>query len=89
MIDASQIVAAFNDVATTKSLTHEEVQELLRDGIMAGLARLPGPTVHAEVTIDHPTGGSGSVVLRRVRAVEVWWAGAPSSIPRSPAARPA
>ena len=66
MIDAGQIVAAFNDVATTKSLTPEEVNDLLRDGIMAGLARIHGPNVQAEVTIDDATGGLGIIVLRRV-----------------------
>ena len=66
MIDAAQIVAAFNDVATTKSLSHEEVNDLLRDGIMAGLARIHGPNVQAEVTINDTTGGLGIVVLRRV-----------------------
>ncbi len=66
MIDAGQIVAAFNDVATTKSLSPEEVNELLKDGIMAGLARIHGPNVQAEVTIDDATGGLGILVLRRV-----------------------
>ena len=66
MIDAGQIVAAFNDVATTKSLTTEEVNDLLRDGIMAGLSRIHGPNVQAEITIDDTTGGLDIVVLRRV-----------------------
>ena len=66
MIDAGQIIAAFNDVATTKSLSPEEVNDLLRDGIMAGLARIHGPNVQAEITIDDVTGGLGIVVLRRV-----------------------
>ena len=66
MIDAGQIVAAFNDVATTKSLSPEEVNDLLRDGIMAGLARIHGPNVQAEITIDDVTGGLGILVLRRV-----------------------
>ena len=66
MIDAGQILAAFNDVATTKSLTPDEVNDLLRDGIMAGLARIHGPNVQAEIAIDDVTGGLGIVVLRRV-----------------------
>ena len=66
MIDAGQIVAAFNDVATTKSLTPDEVNDLLRDGIMAGLARIHGPNVQAEITNDDATGALGIVVLRRV-----------------------
>jgi len=66
MIDAGQIVAAFNDVATTKNLSLDEVNELLRDGIMAGLARIYGPNVQAEVTIDDTSGALAIVVLRRV-----------------------
>ena len=66
MIDAGQMIAAFNDVATTKNLSPEEVNELLRDGILAGLARIHGPNVQAEITIDDVTGGLGIVVLRRV-----------------------
>ena len=66
MIDAGQIVAAFNDVASTKSLSPDEVNDLLRDGIMAGLARIHGPNVQAEVMIDDASGGLGIVVLRRV-----------------------
>jgi N utilization substance protein A len=66
MIDAGQIIAAFNDVASTKSLSPEEVNDLLRDGIMAGLSRIHGPNVQAEITIDDTSGGLGIVVLRRV-----------------------
>ena len=66
MINASQILAAFNDVATTKNLSSDELNDLLRDGIMAGLSRIHGPNVQAEITIDDVTGGLGIVVLRRV-----------------------
>ena len=66
MINAGEIIAAFNDVATTKSLSPDEVNDLLKDGIMAGLARIHGLNVQAEVTIDDATGGLGIVVLRRV-----------------------
>jgi len=66
MIDAGRIMAAFNDVATAKSLTPEEVNDLLTDGIMAGLSRIHGPNVQAEITIDDASGGLGIVVLRRV-----------------------
>ena len=66
MINAGEIIAAFNDVAATKSLSPDEVNDLLKDGIMAGLARIHGLNVQAEVTIDDATGGLGIVVLRRV-----------------------
>ena len=66
MINAGQIIAAFNDVAATKNLTPDEVNELLRDGIMAGLSRIHGPNVQAEINIDDISGGLDIVVLRRV-----------------------
>ena len=66
MSDAAQIVAAFQDIATSKSLTPDEVHDLLKDGIMAGLARIYGPNVQAEVSIDDQAGGFDIVVLRRV-----------------------
>ena len=50
----------------TKSLSPDEVHDLLRDGIMAGLSRIHGPNVQAEITIDDASGGLGIVVLRRV-----------------------
>ena len=65
-VDTGQIVAAFRDVASTKSLSPEEVNELLRDGIRAGLARIYGPNVQAEIKIDDVAGGFDIVVLRRV-----------------------
>lgn len=66
MGNASEIVAAFKDVAATKSLSADEVNDLLRDGIMAGLARIYGPTVQAEIDIDDGSGNFDIVVLRRV-----------------------
>ncbi len=66
MTDADQIVAAFRDVAATKSLSPDEVNELLKDGIRAGLSRIHGPNVQAEITIDDMTGGLDIVVLLRV-----------------------
>jgi N utilization substance protein A len=66
MANAGQIVAAFRDVAATKSLSPDEVNDLFRDGIMAGLAKIYGPNVEAEITIDDATGEFVIVVLRRV-----------------------
>ena len=64
--NAAQIVAAFRDVASTKSLTDEEMTDLVKDGMLAGLARIYGPTVQAEIDIDEDTGNFDMVVLRRV-----------------------
>src|SRR5690606_23433568 len=66
MANAAQIVAAFRDVAATKSLSDEEMTDLVKDGILAGLARISGPTVQAESAIDEATGEFDIVALRRV-----------------------
>jgi N utilization substance protein A len=68
MANAAQIVAAFRDVASTKSLSDEEMTDLVKDGLLAGLARIYGPTVQAEIDIDEDTGDFDIVVLRRVVA---------------------
>jgi N utilization substance protein A len=66
MANATRIVAAFRDVAATKSLSDEEMTDLVKDGMLAGLARIYGPTVQAEIDIDEDTGDFDMVVLRRV-----------------------
>jgi transcription termination/antitermination protein NusA len=66
MAIAAQIVAAFRDVASTKSLSEEEMTDLVKDGMLAGLARIYGATVQAEIDIDEDTGEFDIVVLRRV-----------------------
>lgn len=66
MANAAQIVAAFRDVASTKNLDDEEMMDLVKDGMLAGLARIYGPTVQAEIDIDEDTGDFDMVVLRRV-----------------------
>jgi N utilization substance protein A len=60
------IIAAFRDIAATKSLEPDEVNELIRDGIHAGLARIFGPNVDAEINIDDVAGDIDMVVLKRV-----------------------
>jgi N utilization substance protein A len=68
MANAAQIVAAFRDVAATKNLSDEEMTDLVKDGMLAGLSRIYGPTVQAEIEIDDTTGKFDIVVLRRVVA---------------------
>ena len=65
-MNTGQMVAALRDVASTKSLTRDEVNDLLKDGILAGLARIHGPNVQAEINIDEINGEVEIVVLRRV-----------------------
>lgn len=66
MPNAGQIVAAFRDMAATKSLSPEELHDLMKDGIMAGLARIHGPNVQAEIKIEEDSGDMEIVVLKRV-----------------------
>jgi N utilization substance protein A len=66
MANAAQIVAAFRDVAATKNLSEEEMTDLVKDGMLAGLARIYGATVQAEIDINEDTGDFVMVVLRRV-----------------------
>ena len=62
------IIAAFKDIAKSKSLEPDEVNTLIQDGIHAGLARIYGPNVDAEITIDDVEGDIDMVVLKRVVA---------------------
>ena len=66
MANAGQIVAAIRDMATTKSLSAEEMNDLIKDGILAGLARIFGPNVRAEIDIDDHSGEIEIIVLKRV-----------------------
>jgi N utilization substance protein A len=66
MANAGQIVAALRDIGATKDLTPDEVTDLMKDGILAALMRLHGPSVEAEIDIDDVTGDFDIVVLKRV-----------------------
>ncbi len=66
MTNAGQIVAAFRDIAATKSLNQDEVYDLIRDGILAGLVKIYGPNVEAEIEIDEGSGDIEIIVLKRV-----------------------
>jgi len=66
MTNAAQIVAAFRDIAATKSLSQDEVYDLIRDGIVAGLVKIYGPNVEAEINIDEVSGDIEIIVLKRV-----------------------
>jgi N utilization substance protein A len=66
MANAGQIVAALRDIGATKDLSPDEVNDLMKDGILAALIRLYGPNVEAEIEIDDVTGDFDIVVLKRV-----------------------
>ena len=60
------VIAAFRDIAAAKNLDPDQVNELIRDGIHAGLARIYGPTVDTEIIIDDVAGAIEMLVLKRV-----------------------
>jgi transcription termination/antitermination protein NusA len=71
MTNAGQIIAAIREMAAQKDLDHDEMNDLIRDGMTAGLARIFGPNVRPEITIDEASGEIDMVVLKRVvEAVE-------------------
>jgi N utilization substance protein A len=53
-------------MAATKNLSVDELNELIQDGIMAGLARIHGPSVRAEIQVDDMSGEIDIIVLKRV-----------------------
>ena len=66
MPDAARIVAAIRDMAAAKSLSADETNDMVRDAIHAGLARIYGPNVRAEIEVDDLAGEIDIVVLKRV-----------------------
>ena len=66
MTDAGQILAAFRDIAATKNITTDDVHDLIKDGIVAGLVKIYGPNVEAEIDIGEGSGDIEIIVLKRV-----------------------
>ncbi len=66
MTNDGNIVAAIRELAALKNLDRDETNDLVRDGITAGLARIFGPNVRPEIAIDEITGEIDMVVLKRV-----------------------
>ena len=65
-VNTARIIEAFKAIAAEKSLEPEEVNELIRDGIHAGLARIYGANVDTEITVDDIGGDIEMIVLKRV-----------------------
>ena len=63
-----QVLAAFREMIANKNLSREDLHDLIKDGIMAALARRYGPNVSAEVTIDEEGGDIKITVLKEVVA---------------------
>jgi transcription termination/antitermination protein NusA len=68
MTNATQILAAFRELTLNKSISREELHDLIKDGILAALAKRYGPTVQAEIEIDEEVGRIGITVLKEVVA---------------------
>lgn len=70
MANTTQVLAAFRDMIANKNLSQEELHDLIRDGIMAALARRFGATVEAEIQIDESAGIQITVLKEVVHEVE-------------------
>ena len=70
MGNAAQIIAAFREMIGAKNLSKDDLHDLIKDGIMAALARRFGPNVGAEIIIDEDGGDIKITVLKEV-ATEV------------------
>lgn len=66
MAGSAEILTALRELANTKQIERTELQELLKDGILAALAKKHGPTVQAEVEIDDAKGAIRIVILKKV-----------------------
>jgi N utilization substance protein A len=64
--EGMQVLAAFREMTNNKNLSGAELHDLIRDGIMAALAKRFGANVEAEIAIDEEGGGISIVVLKEV-----------------------
>jgi transcription termination/antitermination protein NusA len=60
------VLSAFRELTVNKQLSREELHELIKDGILAALARRFGPNVEAEIEIHEDTGQIDITVLKEV-----------------------
>ena len=68
MGNAVNVVAAFREMIGAKNLSQTDLQDLIKDGIMAALARRFGPNVSAEIIVDEDAGDIKITVLKEVTA---------------------
>ena len=66
MAGSTEILTAIRELANSKQIERAELQELLKDGILAALAKKHGPSVQAEVDIDDAKGEIRIVILKKV-----------------------
>ena len=68
MASSAEVLSAFRELAQLKQLDRNELRELIRDGVLAALAKKYGPNVRAEIEIDEMTGTIKITVLKEVVA---------------------
>jgi transcription termination/antitermination protein NusA len=68
MNNATQVLAAFREMTANKNIGRDELHDLIKDGILAALAKRYGPNVQAEIEIHEDTGAIGITVLKEVVA---------------------
>lgn len=66
MASHAEIIAALKELATAKQLDHQELMELLKDGIHAALVKRFGANVRAEITIHEDEGRIQTMALKSV-----------------------
>ncbi|MBX3133139.1 MAG: transcription termination factor NusA [Gemmatimonadaceae bacterium] len=66
MAGSAEILMALRELADSKQIQRGELHDLLKDGILAALAKKHGPTVQAEVDIDDAKGDIRIVILKKV-----------------------
>lgn len=66
MAGSAEILTALRELANAKQIERTELQDLLKDGILAALAKKHGPSVQAEVEIDDGKGAIRIVILKKV-----------------------
>src|SRR5512135_3129616 len=66
MNNSTQVLAAFREMIGSKNLSRADLHDLIKDGIMAALARRFGPNVEAEIVIDEDGPGIKITVLKEV-----------------------
>jgi N utilization substance protein A len=68
MASSTEVLSAFKELAQLKQLDRNELRDLIRDGVLAALAKKYGPNVRAEIEIDELTGTIRITVLKEVVA---------------------
>ncbi|HET7276115.1 MAG TPA: transcription termination factor NusA [Longimicrobiaceae bacterium] len=66
MNNAAQVLAAFRELTLNKSISSEELNDLIKDGILAALAKRYGANVKAEIDVNEESGRIAITVLREV-----------------------